>query len=117
MYKVVEPTKGSIRSGQLRLFQVYDQLNHVNVFVSYPATLYMEQVSNMRTIPLRKWVEDGAVIKFWEDNVDKKRAVRDVRSDHQGDMLHMYSVLVSKSCTSAPVLSHSGHIHAVSGTL
>ena len=94
---------------------MYDRLNHVNVSVSYPATLsLMEQVSSMHTIPLRKWIEDGAVIKFWGDNVDKKRKVRDVRSDHQGEMVHMYSILVGKSRTPAPSLSHSGHVSKLS---
>ena len=90
-------------------------MNHVNVCISYPAILsLMEQVSSMHTIPLRKWIADGAVIKFWGDNVDKKRKVRDARSDNQGEMVHMYSVLVGKSCTPAPQLSHTGHISKLS---
>ena len=73
--------------------------------ISYPATLsLMEQVSSMHTIPLRKWIADGAVIKFWGDNVDKKRKVLDARSDNQGEMVHMYSVLVGKSRKPAPQL-------------
>ena len=83
--------------------------------ISYPATLsLMEQVSSMHAIPLRQWIEDGAVVKFWGDNVDKKQKVRDVRSDNQGEMLHMYSVLIGKSRTPAPALSHSGHVSKLS---
>ena len=95
--------------------QAYERLNHVNVCVSYPATLaLMEQVSTMHSIPLKKWIEDGEVIKFWGDNVDKQRKVRDVRSDHHGQMIHMYSVLVGKSRTPAPELSHSGQLSMIS---
>ena len=83
--------------------------------ISYPATLSLvEQVSSMHTIPLRQWIEDGAVLKFWGDNVDKKQNVRDVRLDNQGEMLHMYGVLIGKSRTPAPVLSHSGQISKLS---
>ena len=74
----------------------------------------MEQVSSMHTLPLGKWTEDGAVIKFGGDNVDKQCKVRDVRSDNQGEMLHMYSVLVGKSRTPAPSLSHSSHVSKLS---
>ena len=62
----------------------------------------------MHTIPLAKWIADGAVIKFWGDNVDKNQKARDVRSDHQGEMVHMFSVLAGKSRTPASQLSHDG---------
>ena len=97
------------------LVQVYDRLNHVNVCVSYRATLsLMDDVSSMHTLPLKRWIEDGAVIKFWGDNVNKKRKARDVRSDHTGEMLNMFSLLVGKSRTPAPELSHSGHVSKMS---
>ena len=57
--------------------------------------------SSMHTIPLAKWIADGEVVKFWGDNVDKKQKARDVRSDHHGEMVHMYSVLAGKSRTPA----------------
>ena len=45
------------------LVQVYERLNHVNVCISYPATLsLMDEVSSMHTIPLAKWIADGEVI-------------------------------------------------------
>lgn len=40
--------------------------------------------------------------------MDKKKKVRDVRSDHQGDMLHMYSILAGKSRTPDKSLAHTG---------
>lgn len=93
---------------------MYDRLNQVNVCVSYPATLsLMDEVSTMHTIPLKQWIADGDVFKFWGDNVDKKRKVRDVRSDHQGEMVHMFSLLVGKSRTPAPWLTHSGQLSKI----
>ena len=87
----------------------------MNLCISYPATLaLMDEVSSMHTIPLAKWIADGAVLKFWGDNVDKKKKPRDVRSDHHGEMVHMYSVLAGKSRTPAPQLSHFGHLSSVS---
>ena len=86
----------------------------MNVCISYPATLsLMDEVSSMHTIPLAKWVVDGEVIKFWGDNVNKEKP-RDVRSDHHGEMLNMYSILAGKSHTPGPQLSHVGHVSTVS---
>ena len=91
------------------ILQVYTRLNHLNVCLSYNATLTLIQdISKDHTLPLQKWIEDGVIFKFWSDNVDKKRKVRDIRSDHQGDMLHMYSILVGKSRTPEKSLAHTG---------
>lgn len=80
---------------------MYERLNHVNVCISYTATLsLMDEVSSTHTIPLAKWIADGEVVKFWGDNVDKKKKARDVRSDHHGEMVHMYSVLAGISSVS-----------------
>ena len=90
--------------------QVYARLNHLNFCLSYPATLRLvEEVSKLHTVPLKQWIQDGQVLKFWGDNVDKKRKVRDLRSDHQGKMLHMFSMLVGQSRTPAPYLPCVGH--------
>ena len=43
------------------------------------------------TIPIKKWIKEGMVFKFWGDNGAKQRHVRD-----QGEMLHMFSLLVPK---------------------
>ena len=60
------------------------------------------------SVPLQKWIDEGVVFKFWGDNVDKQLKVRDLRSDHKGEMVHMFSLLAGRSRTPAPELSHSG---------
>ena len=41
-------------------------------------------------------------MKFVGDNVDKNKGVRDVRSDHQGKMHNMFSLLAVKGRVSVP---------------
>ena len=95
--------------------QVYTRLNHVNMCVSYSSTLrLMDQVSKLHTIPISKWIENGEVIKFWDDNVDRKQRVRDMRADNQGKMMHMFSMLVGRSRTPAPHLSHVSQVLEIS---
>ena len=85
--------------------QVFVRLNHLNLCASYPATLRLvEAISQLHTVPLRKWIKDGQVLKFWGDNVDQRK-VRNLRSDHQGKMMHMFSMLVGRSRTPAPASS------------
>lgn len=89
----------------------------MNLCVSYPATLrLMEDVSKLHTIPLREWIQDGVVFKVWGDNVDKKQHVRDLRSDHQGEMLHMFSLIVGQSRTPAPELPFTGQLSQLTDT-
>lgn len=97
---------------QLTTFpQVFGRLNHVNMCVSYPATLrLMDEVGKLHTVPINDWIKANAVFKFWGDNVDKQRHVRDYRSNNQGQLLHMYSILVGRSRTPAPELQHSGTV-------
>ena len=91
--------------------QVYARLNHVSVCVSYSATLRLiEAVSKLHDIPLQKWIAEGATFKFIGDNIDKKRGVRGVRSDHSGQMMHMYSVLLAKSHIPSTNLQRSGQL-------
>ena len=79
--------------------------------VSYPATLrLMDEVGKLHTIPIQDWIKADAVVKFVGDNVDKQRYVRDYRSDNQGQMLHMYSILVGRSRTPAPELQDTGTV-------
>ena len=79
--------------------------------VSYQATLHlMDELSKLHVFPLKKWIENGSVIKYIGDNLDKQKRVRDYRSDHQGDLLHMYSLCVCRSRTPAPELAHTGQI-------
>ena len=68
----------------------------------------MDDLSQTHTVPLQKWIDEGVVFKFWGDNVDKQLKVRDLRSDHKGEMVHMFSLLAGRSRTHAPELSHSG---------
>ena len=85
----------------------------MNMCVSYNATLRLtEEIS---TVPIHRWIKDGAVFKFWGDNVDKQQRVRDLRSDHQGEMLHMFSLIVGKSRTPALELSFTGHLSQLTG--
>lgn len=90
---------------------MYVRLNHMNLCLSYQATLRLiDEVSSLHTVPLNQWIKDGIVFKFWGDNVDKKRKVRDLRSDNQGEMLHMFSILVGRSRTPASHLRHTGQV-------
>ena len=77
--------------------------------MSYTGTLnFIDEVSKLHTVPLSTWIRNGILIKFWGDNVDTKRGVRDVRSDHHGSMVHMYSILAGRSRTPADHLRSSG---------
>ena len=51
---------------------------------------------------------EGVLFKFWGDNVDKQRKVRDPRSDNQGELVHMVSLIVGRSRTPALDLPHTG---------
>ena len=44
-----------------------------------------------------KWLKEGAFVKYVGDNVDKQCNVRDIRSDHHGQLRHMFSLLVIKA--------------------
>lgn len=74
----------------------------------------MDEVSKLHKVPIDKWIAEGATIKFIGDNVDQKKGVRDPRSDHSGEMLHMYSILVSKSRLPSVDLDRSGRVAQVS---
>ena len=79
--------------------------------VSYNATLKLtEDVSKLHKVPVDKWIKEGVVLKFWGDNLDKQQHVRDLRSDNQGEMLHMFSMIVGRSRTPAPELPFTGQI-------
>ena len=59
--------------------------------MSYTGTLnLLDEVSKLHTLPLTKWIAEDVLFKFWGDNVDKQRGVRDIRSDHHGSLLHAY---------------------------
>ena len=43
-----------------------------------------------------QWIREGSPVKIVRDNVDKKKGVRDVRSDHRSKLLYMYSMFTVK---------------------
>ena len=97
--------------GSIHTLQMYARLNQLNMSVSYCMTLrLMDQLGKRHTVPLQKWIKDKVVFKFVGDNVEKQQRVRDYRSDHHGKLLHMFSLLVSRSRTPAPELQHTGHL-------
>ena len=86
-------------------WQVYHRLNHVNVCLSYPAVLRLvTDISKQNVLPLQRWLAEGAMVKFIGDNVDKYQGVRDIRSDHHGQIVHMFSILVSKLRVTVPAV-------------
>ena len=74
----------------------------------------MDSISSFHTQPLQHWIANNDVIKYWGDNVDKKRGVRDVRSDRQGQMIHMYSILAGRSHTPGTHLRTTGNVASLS---
>ena len=79
--------------------------------MSYNATLRLtDDLSKLHKVPIEQWIKDGEVLKFWGDNLDKLKRVHDLRSDHQGEMLHMFSMIVGRSRTPAPELPFRGQI-------
>ena len=86
--------------------QIYAQFNHLSLALSYTGTLkVVQQLSESQKLPLIDWLKEGAPVKYISDNVNKKKKVRDIRSDHQSKMHNMYSILVTKGRVSLP---HSG---------
>ena len=49
--------------------------------------------------------------------MDKMRRVRDQRSDHQGGMIHMFSLIAGRSRAPAPELSHCGAVSSMDEVL
>ena len=83
--------------------QVYTRLNHVNVSLSYNATLSaVTEVSRLHKVPLQQWIAEGVSFKFVGDNVDKMKGVRDIRVDHQPELQHMYSIMAVRSRVQSP---------------
>ena len=90
---------------------MYTRLNHLNICLSYNTTLTLVQdISKDHTLPLQQWIADDNIFKFWGNNVDKRRNACDIHSNHQNNMLYMYSILVGKSCTSEKSLARTGRV-------
>jgi len=67
------------------------------VTLSYTGVLkVVTELSKLHKVPLSTWLQSGVPVKFVGDNVDKKKGVRDIRSDHRGQLVHMYSLLAVK---------------------
>ena len=95
--------------------QIYSRLNQVGACVSYNKTLNLvEDISKYHAQPLSEWIANKIPFKFWGDNVDKKRSVRDVRHDHQGELVHMYSILAGRSRTADATFSRTEQIASLS---
>ena len=91
------------------IIQVYARLNHVGVALSYTGTLkVVSDISSMHEAPLKKWISSGLPIKFIGDNVDKRKDVRDIRSNHHHSLVHMYSLLVIRPRAYDSSLSTTG---------
>lgn len=72
--------------------------------LSYPTVLNLiSKISESHKGPIAKWVKEGIPFQFVGDNVDKRKGVRDVRSDHRGEMVHMYSLLAVKARVPPPM--------------
>lgn len=103
--------------------QVFSRLNHVGVTLSYNAILkVISSISELHADPVKELTSSSSSFKFVGDNVDKHRGVRDIRSDHTGKMVNMYSLLVVRSRTPSSSLSMTGstgdlHRSAVSSFL
>ena len=76
----------------------------------------MDDISQLHKVPNQQWISDGAIFKFWGDNVDKQRYIRDLRSDYQGEMLHIFRIIVGQSRTPAPELPLTGQLSQLAGT-
>ena len=82
---------------------MYTRLNHLNITLSYTGVLALiTSISKQHKVPIQKWIDDGASFKFVGDNVDKKRGVRDIRSDHHSELKHMYSLIAVRSRVESP---------------
>ena len=96
---------------EIIMMQVYKRLNHVSVCISYSATLTLVgKISSLHAKPLEDWIRYGVTLKFWGDNMDKKKGVHDVRSDHQSLMLHKYSMVVGCSRVPEEGLEKTGQV-------
>ena len=82
---------------------MYTWLNHLNVTLSYNAVLKLvSDISEKHRAPLERWIGEGASVKFIGDNMERKRGVKDIRSDHHGEVKHMYSMLAVKARVKPP---------------
>ena len=73
---------------------VYTSQSPKIITLSYKAVLQIvSEIGERHLIPLQRWLEAGEYVQFIADNVDKRKSVRDVRSDSQAKLHHMYSMI------------------------
>jgi hypothetical protein len=65
----------------------------------------VSEIGDRHLIPLQRWLESGECVQFIGDNVDKRKLVRDIRSDNQAK-LHMYSMIAVKARIPPPTVDH-----------
>lgn len=58
--------------------------------------------------PVKELIASSSWFKCVGDNVDKHKGVRDIRLDHRGEMVNMFSLLMVRGRTSDPSLSMTG---------
>ena len=77
---------------------MFTRLNHLNITLSYKAVLQLvSEIGERHLIPLQRWLAAGECIQFIGDNVGKKKSVRDIRSDNQAKLHHMYSMIAVRA--------------------
>lgn len=64
-----------------------------------PFSKLINSISERHKAPLERWLREGASLKFVRD---KKKGVRDIRSDHPGELKDMYSLLAIKARVKPP---------------
>ena len=70
----------------------------MNVTLSYNAILKQVNEISQHTKVMDEWLRGGgAFVKFVGDNVDKQCNVKDIRSDHHGELRYMFSLLAIKA--------------------
>lgn len=67
----------------------------------------VSDVSQSNKAPLKKWISESSPpnLKFIGDNVSKRVGVRDICSDHQSHLKHMYSIFAVKGRVPNPPAS------------
>ena len=84
--------------------QVFTRLNHLNITLLYKDVLQIvSEIGERHLIPLQRWLE-AEYVQFIADNVDKRKSVRDVRSDSQAKLHHMYSMIAVKARIPPPTV-------------
>ena len=74
----------------------------------------VQAISKRNEVPIKKWIDANQPFKFIGDNVDVSVGVRDIRSDHQKHIVHMFSLLVVKSRIPSNISTASTRVIKVS---